>query len=129
VITTAINYTSYFNNLSVVKEAVNANANQIPGIVKQWLGNDQINIHFTASDNQLTELKIILKNGIIETLDKGSNDNPDLEISISELVLNQIMSSKNPRAEIKAELNNNGITYKTHGFSMALGMTILKTLL
>lgn len=109
-----IDYNKYLNDLSYSKEQANNNINHLPSVGKKLLNNNRILVHITMNNGEKKDIYGVFSKNKLITLEYGTITDVDLEVSLSEKDIQDVINSHNPRATIKSKLNKS-INYKVYG--------------
>ncbi len=97
------------DDLEVLKTEVNINLDSIPRFVKTMFGNERINIHI---DNE--SFFAVTKRGRILELEKGSLDDPTMDVTMSSDTIDKIATSDDQVLVLREALRSGEIHYETH---------------
>lgn len=125
----AVDFNQYINDLPQLKDTLNSYMGKLPGFAKPFVSNDKINLHFIRESGEVVDIHAELKGGKVNVLDKGNLDKADIELTIKESDVNEIINSNNPRKAVKDKLNSGSISYKVNGFFKGLKFKLLKSFL
>ena len=119
---------SSLNDLPRLKNTVNEGLNHLPGLVRIFLGNLDINVHYTLNQS-VREFNLVLNGGLVDSLQEVSTQHPDLDLYVSDQDVQDISNAANVRTEIKNKLNNNQLRIETHGIIALVKLRFAKTFL
>lgn len=105
------NYTEIYNNKT----------DEIPGLVKTLVGDQNINVHY---ENNTYGVK--MNNMKAENVTEPFNES-SLEIWVEKEDILEVMNSTEPREEIESKLKNGDIRYEEHGTANRIRFGLART--
>lgn len=125
---TTINASNFVSNLPQIKAMANAKLSSTMGVAG-FIGDNSVQIEINDSNGNPTMVYAVFKSGQIQTLEQGNIPNPGFTVYLSQDVINQIVSSPNPRTELKNDLNNKSVVINPNGFFNSIKYFFIKNIL
>ncbi|MBI2148439.1 hypothetical protein HYU23_02070 [Candidatus Woesearchaeota archaeon] len=124
---TASKYVTYFRDLDRLKSLINLGINRSG--TKGKIGSGTINVRFTTYDKKLFEVYVVVRDGNVEKIENGLSTKPDVDITLSEYDINDILSSKEPIKEAKNKIEDKKILCSAHSAGWKFKIWLLKNFL
>jgi hypothetical protein len=102
------------DSLSDYKEVANQNSDQLPGFVKDLVGNQDINIYIDQNMSESYNLSLQMNGTNVETIDNQSLEQPDVEVWTSTEIINNISESEKPIEQMKTAINEDKVKYQAN---------------
>ena len=102
---------------------------QLSGPMAKVFGDTKINLHITLEEEGEVIVSITTKNNQVESISIATGDDRDLDVYVSEQIINKISSSNDPLPLLLSALQNKEITYKAKGFINKIKFGFIKIFL
>jgi len=106
---------SYFENGKLKQEIIgniNSQINNVPEQLFELFGDNKINFYIKFDDGSTNGFFAITKKNKLEKLFRGTNNLADIEIRLTEQVVDEIILSKDPLNEFLNAMKSGKIKYK-----------------
>lgn len=107
--------------LQQLKKTYNNNTEEIPKVAENLIGGQNVNLEI-GNQSYLMELEGLE----MERLQKGELEDPTLEVEADRETVKDITESESPREELKQELQDGGVNYRTYGLVNRIKFSLLE---
>ena len=115
----AANSSEFFDASGNLKQEyiseINQNIGGVPEYIFKLFGSDNINIYIELNDGSNAVYNVTTQQNKVEQLSKGINEKANIEVRLSEKVIDGIINSENPLGVFLDAFNSGKIKYKGIG--------------
>ncbi|QKQ98262.1 hypothetical protein GKQ38_01870 [Candidatus Nanohaloarchaea archaeon] len=101
-------------NLSEYESTINKHTDELPGWIKDLVGDQDLNIYIDQGQNDSYTVSIKMNGLKVQNISDSALENPDIEVWTSSEVIQKIIESKNPVEDMKQAINNGEIEYQAN---------------
>ncbi|WEL23449.1 hypothetical protein [Candidatus Nanohalovita haloferacivicina] len=113
------NTTQDFNveeyNLSEYEDTINTYSDELPGWIKDLIGDQNINIYIDEGSDDATNISIKMNGMKVDEIDDSALENPDIEVWTSTDVIEKVVESDKPVDEMRTAIDEGEIDYQANG--------------
>ncbi|MAG78050.1 hypothetical protein CL616_01665 [archaeon] len=88
---------------------------ELPTGASSLFGDQRINV-FIEDGEEEVRLYGITEDGVLQSIEEGSVEDPSLDVFTTMEVVNELQESDDQLNDLQEALDNNDITYEAHGF-------------
>lgn len=102
------------SDLSDYKQKANQHIDDLPGFVKDLVGDQDINVYVDRNQSENYNFSIQMNETRVEQIGNSSLENPDLEAWTSSRVIENITESEKPVQNMKSAVDTGEIRYQAN---------------
>lgn len=113
------NSTEDFNvekhNLTDYEDKINNYSDELPGWIKNLIGDQDINIYIDEDTEDATNISLKMDGIKVDEIDGSSLENPDVEVWTSTDVIEKVVDSDQPVEDMRTAIDEGKIDYQANG--------------
>jgi hypothetical protein len=117
-----------FNDMDVVVNEFNQNADKVPGAVKSLLGNEVIHAVISMNDGSTMDLKIVTSDMLVTEFEQVDPADPAFEPTIrvtsNEVTVSSLLESETPTDDFLEAYDNGNIVIEGISFSKTVTLAV-----
>ncbi len=117
-----------FNDMDMVVNEFNQNADKVPGAVKSLLGNEVIHAVIDMNDGSTMDLKIVTSDMLVTEFEQVDPEDPTFEPTIrvksNEATVSSLLVSENPTEDFLEAYDNGNIVIEGISFSKNVTLAV-----
>lgn len=102
-------------NLSEYEDTINTYSDELPGWIKDLIGDQDINIYIDEGSEDATNISIKMNGMKVDEIDDSALENPDIEVWTSTDVIEKVVDSDQPVDEMRTAIDEGEIDYQANG--------------
>lgn len=87
----------------------------LPGPAQKFIKTGDVNVYLTTNDNTEVSFAILIRDGVIDTLQNDVSVDPTLDLRATQSFLESLDDSNNPLKNIKEGIKDDSFSYKAYG--------------